>query len=117
MDKQRKKELLQQYKEQRPDMGIYGITIKKSGVTYMACTKDLKASKNRDLCQLNFGSHPNTALQKAWKELGESAFECKTIEILEYDKKNPDKTDYKEELQILLTLCKDKLKNTEVIRP
>ena len=67
----------------------------------------MKARWNRHRFQLNFGSHPNKALQADWTKQGEKDF---VFEVLsELERKSDDSADYRDELQTLLTMTLDEL--------
>jgi len=108
LDKQRKKTLLQQFKEMKPDMGIFAIRNRASGKCWLAVSQNLKGAINSTLFGLRLGSFPQRDLQRDWKELGESGFAVEILETLSYDK-DETKTDYSEELAILRMLWEERL--------
>ena len=107
MDRQRKKELLQQFKEMKPDMGVYMFKSINTNTVYLGCDKNIKATINGDRFKLNSKNHSCKKLQKDWNENKEENFEIKIVELLPYDK-DESKVDYSEELKILLEVCKDR---------
>ena len=113
MDRIRKKKLLLQYKQMKPDMGVYMFRSINTNTTYLGCDKDLKGTINGDRFKLNANGHKNKKLQQDWNENKEENFEIKVVEILEYDK-DESKTDYSEDLKILREMCKDKFKEENV---
>ena len=106
----RRKELKEQYKMMKPDMGVFIVKSKHDNRCFLEATSDLKSTINSTRFKLNFGNHPNKELQKEWKEYGENAFTIEILEKLEYDK-DESKTDYSEELAILKMEWEDKLSN------
>lgn len=106
----RKKELKEQYKQMRPDMGIYVVRCNSNDKCYIGSTKNLKGKINSTKFQLSSGGHPNYELQKEWQEYGEANFTIEIIDILDYDK-DESKTDYTEDLETLKEIWKDKLKS------
>lgn len=104
----RRKELKEQYKLMKPDMGIFIIKAKFENKCYIEVSQNLKGAINRTEFTLRFGNHPNKELQKAWNEHGKDNFTIEILEKLEYDK-DEAKTDYGEELEILEMEWKDKL--------
>ncbi|TJX15172.1 GIY-YIG nuclease family protein [Tissierella creatinini] len=104
----RKKELKEQYKQMKPDMGIFTVRSNISNKAYLGISQNLNGYINRTLFQLKLGSHPNMELQKDWKEYGADNFTVEIIEILEYDK-DESKTDYSEELAVLKMIWEEKL--------
>lgn len=107
----RKKELKEQYKQMKPDMGVFVIRSKVNTNYYIEVTRNLKGMINRTRFQLNNFSHPNKELQKEWKEQGEHNFTIEVLEVLEYDK-DETKTDYSEELIIMKMVWEEKLSKT-----
>ncbi len=113
MDKSRKKELREQYKRTKPQMGIFIIRSKITNKCYIEGTQDLRGKINGTKARLGGGIHPNRELQKAWQDDGEANFTIEILENLEYDK-DESKTDYKEDLALLQMIWEDKLINENV---
>ncbi|MCB2188793.1 MAG: GIY-YIG nuclease family protein [Deltaproteobacteria bacterium] len=103
-----KKELKGQYKNHRPDMGVFRIASRSGGPSYLYAAADLNALHNRFRFQLKMGSHPNKKLQKEWQEQGGDNFTIEVLERLDYDQ-DAAKTDYTEELEILRLIWEEKL--------
>ena len=57
MDRQRKKELLKQFKEMKPEMGVYMFKSINTKTVYLGCDKNIKATINGDRFKLNLKSH------------------------------------------------------------
>jgi len=104
----RRKELREQYKNMKPDMGVFIVRSNCSNKCYIEGTKDLRSAINRTRFILQYGGHPNKGLQKDWKELGEENFVIETLEKLPYDK-DETKTDYHDELTLLKMMWEEKL--------
>jgi hypothetical protein len=104
----RKKELKLQYKQMRPQMGIFMIRSNFSNKCYVEKTQDLKGTINSTKFKLGLGNHPNRELQKEWKERGEADFTIEILENLEYDK-DESKIDYTEDLALLQMIWEEKL--------
>ncbi|CEP80642.1 GIY-YIG nuclease family protein [Paraclostridium sordellii] len=113
MDRLRKKELLQQYKEMKPEMGVYMFKSKKTNTVYLSYDKNIKATINGDRFKLNLNSHRCKKLQKDWNENKEENFEITIVEVLPYDK-DGSKVDYSEDLKILIEMCKDRFTEANV---
>lgn len=96
----RKKELKEQYKMMKPDMGIFIIKSNLESKCYIQATQNLKGTINSTEFKLRFGNHPNKELQKSWNKHGKDSFAIEILEKLKYDK-DETKTDYSEELEIL----------------
>ena len=105
MDKSKRKELLQKYKEMKPEMGVYMFKSIKTNTVYLGCDKNIKATINGNKFRLKLNNHKCKKLQTDWNENKEEDFEIKTVEVLPYDK-DESKVDYSEELKILREMCK-----------
>ena len=55
MDTKRKKELLQQWKNRRPEMGVISFRCKKTGESFLGISKDTKADFNSNRFKLSGG--------------------------------------------------------------
>lgn len=104
----KKKELKALYKEMKPDMGIFMVQCLKNNKCYLEAVQDLKSRINRTKFQLDFGNFPNQELQQDWQQYGRENFKFEILEQLDYDR-DEQKTDYSEELEILLQIWSDKL--------
>ena len=104
----RKKELKLQYKQMKPQMGIFIIRSKVNNKCCLQTTQDLRGVINGARVRLEGGFHPNRELQKERKEYGAESFTIEILEHLEYDK-DESKTDYSDELAILQMIWAEKL--------
>lgn len=96
---QSKKDIKEAYKQKKFQIGVYQIRNTVNNKVLIDSSIDLVAIWNRERFQLNFGNHPNTELQKDWKEYGEDKF---SYEILaEIDQKEEGATNYKKEAKEL----------------
>ncbi len=105
----RRKELVEQYKQMKPEMGIFWIRSNREDKCYLETSQNLKGKMNSTKFQLNAGMHPNQQLQHEWTKHGEDQFSIEILELLKYDK-DESKTDYTEELAILKLEWEEKLK-------
>lgn len=80
MDKQRRKELLEEYKQIKIFMGVIQITNKINGKIYVDSYPNLQNKWGAIQTQLNMGMFVNAQLQQDWREYGPEAF---TFEVLE----------------------------------
>lgn len=108
MDKSRKKELIAQYKQAKPPMGVFIIRSKTDNKCYIEAVQDLRGRINGTKARLATGNHPYKELQKEWNDLGEDNFSFEILEQLEYDK-DETKTDYKDDLALLQMIWEEKL--------
>lgn len=110
---ERKRELKLQYKQRKPEMGIFMIRCKVNHKCYIQAANDLKAVINGAKARLGGGFHPYLELQKEWNEYGEESFSIEILETLQYDK-DETRTDYTDDLALLHMIWEEKLaeKNT-----
>jgi hypothetical protein len=109
----RRKELIEQYKQMKPEMGIFRIRSKITNKCFLETSQNLKGKINSTKFQLNAGAHPNRELQQEWKAHGEEQFHIEVLELLKYDK-DEAKTDYSEELSILKLVWEEKLRDEKM---
>lgn len=93
MDMKRKKELLNEWKNRHPEMGVISISCKPTGDLFLGIAKDTKTGYNRHRFQLSVNLHPNKKLQELWDKYGEQEFEYSVVEVLEYENPQDDQTD------------------------
>jgi hypothetical protein len=116
VDKSRKKELRGKYEQMQPEMGAFVFRCKATGKVYLGVETNIPASLNGLQFQLKNGSLlVNRRLQDDWNKYGADGFEIEIVEVLEYDEKDPGKSDYSKELEILKAIWMDKLGNVEQI--
>lgn len=82
-DKQRRKELLAQYKELPTYFGVIRVTNTENGRMFVSAFPNLKNKWHTIQGQLQMGKHYNAALQRDWNECGPDAF---TYEVLQEEK-------------------------------
>ncbi len=102
MDSNRRKELIEQYKNRLPEMGVISFRCKATGESFLGISNDTKADFNGNIFQLSSGLHANKHLQSLWDQYGQDGFECKVIQVLKYD--DPQK-DHTEDLEKLRQTC------------
>lgn len=99
MDAKRKKELLWEYKNRKPDMGIISYRCKMTGEAFLGISKDIRADFNSTNMMLSVNYHPNRRLTELWKQYGEEGFEISVIRQFEYDNPHEDHTEELEKLR------------------
>ncbi|MFC5407082.1 GIY-YIG nuclease family protein [Cohnella soli] len=109
MDKNRRKELQEAYKEIKIYMGVIQIKNVTNGKIYLASYPNLKNKWLMIQAQLDMGRFANLELQKDWKELGAGAFEYEVLEQKVID----DITDMKWELKVVLKPWLERLRPYE----
>jgi hypothetical protein len=97
MDKSKRKELQEQYKQIKTYMGVTLITNKLNGKIFVDSYPNLKNKWLTVQAQLDMGRFMNLELQKDWKTSGAEAF---TFEVLE-QKEADEVADVRWELKLL----------------
>ena len=113
MPSERKKELREEYKQMKPEMGVIAVINKSSGQHFLEATQNLKGRINSSLFKLNAGGHFNQALQRDWSELGADAFEIEVVEQIKYEE-NKTKADYDDELELAKLIWSEKLASQNI---
>lgn len=83
VDKSRRKELLQQYEERKPSVGVYVVRNSATGEAWVGASRNVDKQKNGLWFSFNLGSSPNLDVQASWKTSGEAAFSYEILEVLE----------------------------------
>ena len=103
MDKTMKKELVSEWKERRPEVGVMSVKCMETGEEFYASTRDSSTWFNRHRFELNAGNHRNRRLQELWNTYTESGFSFSVVSTLKYDElSNVKASDLKELLEICL---------------
>lgn len=92
----------------KPDMGLLGIRSKQEDWYYLEVTQNLRATLNGIRFKLEASFFPNRELLQKWQEQGDDSFTFEILEKLEYDK-DETKTDYTDDLAILLMEWEERL--------
>ena len=77
----RRKELIQQYKEMKTEAGVYQIKNTKNQKVLVVSTPNLKTMNGKPM-MLCMGGHKNEKLQEEWNKFGEKAFVFEVLEVL-----------------------------------
>ncbi len=94
-----RKQLMEEYKNRRPEMGVISIRCKETEEFFLGISKDTKADFNSIKYKLDTSWHPNKRLQELWKQYGEQNFEFSVIKVLKYEDPQEDHTNELEELR------------------
>lgn len=95
----RKRELLEDYKNRRPEMGVISYCCKETGEVFLGISKDTKADFNSTNAKLAMNYHPNKRLQELWNQYGQEGFELTVAKVLKYEDPNEDHTEELEDLR------------------
>ena len=85
-----RKALAREYKERRPQMGVYRVRNTVTGRALVAASRDLPSILNRHRAQLALGAHRAKALQEDWNAHGAESFVFEVLDTLT----PPDAPDY-----------------------
>lgn len=88
MEKQRRREIVQAYKERKPSLGVFTVTCTATGEVWIGQSRALHTQQNGIWFSLRLGSHRNRALQAAWTAHGEAAFVYAVVEQIDTDDLN-----------------------------
>ena len=102
MHSERRKELLEAWKDRHPEMGVISFRCNPTDEIFFTTATDIPAKFNRIRFQLSAGNCQNNQLQALWNQYGERAFEFQTVKQLKYD---DPKEDHTEELEMLCEIC------------
>lgn len=102
MDIKRKKQLLEDYKNRRPEMGVISYRCLATNESFLGISKDTKADFNSTGAKLAANYHPNKRLQELWNQYGLEGFELSVVKTLKYE--NPA-DDHTSELEVLREQC------------
>ncbi|HVN93578.1 MAG TPA: GIY-YIG nuclease family protein [Terracidiphilus sp.] len=83
--KEARKEAIRQFKEQKPDAGIYAVRCTVTGRLWVGATKNLDATKNRVWFCLRNGLSLDKPPQDEWDANGELAFQYEIVDRFDKD--------------------------------
>lgn len=102
MDRNRRKQLLEEYKYRKPEMGVVSFRCIETGESFLGISKDTKTDFNSQRARLDINYHPNKRLQELWNRYGAEGFELSVVKILKYD--SPDDV-HTQDLEALRDKC------------
>lgn len=102
MDKERKRQLLEEYKNRRPEMGIISFRCVATGESFLGISTDTKADFNSIRCRLSTSWYSCKRLQELWDQYGESGFALTVVRVLKYEDPHAD---HSEALEKLMADC------------
>lgn len=94
-----RKEIKESYKEMKFQIGVYQIRNISNNKIIIGSSTNLAAIWNRQKFQLNYGSHPNSILQKEWNEYGQENFVFEILSEIKQDDEKP--MNYQKEIKSL----------------
>lgn len=108
MEKQKKKELLNKYKERKVTGGICVIKNTANGKMLLAAVTDLQGYKNRFEFFNSTGSCTDNRLKNDWNEFGADVFVLETFEEL-VKKETQTAKEFSEDIETLKEIWLEKL--------
>lgn len=96
MESNKKKELLEIYKNRNRDMGIICFRCLVTNESFLEITQDARATFNSIKVKLNMNFHPNKRLLELWQTYKEEGFDICLLHRFKYE--DPTKN-YKKELE------------------
>lgn len=94
-----RRQLARQARDAFPPMGVYAIRDHATGMVRVASSRNVHGTLNRILFELRLGSHPDKALQAAWRSGGPGRFSFDVLELVE--ERSDPAFDYAAELRAL----------------
>ncbi len=104
----RRKEIVNEYKERKSRGGVYTITNTLNGKYLIGHAANLKSVQNHFQFAITTGSTVHPKLRKDWEELGVKAF---TLEVLEELEQKPEQSqaEFMDDLKTLEQLWRENL--------
>ena len=107
MDKSKRKELIEQYKNKKATGGIYCIKCSVNNRTWLKATRDMEGQKNRYEFFFSTNSCPEPAMLPEWNQYGAKTFSFEILEELEQGETQTSK-EFAEDLEVLLQIWMEK---------
>lgn len=85
MDKAKRKALVRDYLERKPETGVFAIKCSATGEAWVGWSTSLDKRKNSFWFQLGAGADPTPGMQKAWKAHGGNTFSYEVLEEVSED--------------------------------
>ena len=92
MDTNRKKQLIEEYRNRKPEMEVISYHCKATEESFLGISKDTRADFNSISCKLASNFHPNKRLLELWNQYGEDGFVLSVVKILKYEDPLEDHT-------------------------
>lgn len=89
MDKQSRRDLVRDYKDQKTAAGVYAIRCAPTGQVWVAGSRNIAAQQNSSWFSLRSGGHPNKALQAAWTAHGPDGLAFEILERIDDETLTP----------------------------
>ncbi len=80
-----RKKAAREYKERKPNMGVFAVRCTATAATWVGSTRNLDAARNSFWFGLRLGNHKDKSLQAEWNAHGERSFEYEILEKFDED--------------------------------
>ena len=107
MDKQRKKEIITEYKQQKTTGGVYRIYNKETGKCFIKGDTNLEAVENRFLFSQKINSAFTIVMARDWAEYGPDSFAMEILEKIKIGNEEWRRA-FRARLEKLGVQCKEK---------
>ncbi|MDR1422793.1 MAG: GIY-YIG nuclease family protein [Coriobacteriales bacterium] len=108
MDKAARKQVIDQYKQQKVTMGVYQLRNRLSGKLFIESASNLKSRELTLRMMLDDGRHPNGQLQEDWNKHGSDTFEYSVLEQVEVEQ-DASPAERKKQLDEMMSLWLDEI--------
>jgi hypothetical protein len=110
METKTRKELVNEYKQREPQMGVFQVRNTVNGKVFIGSSTTIDTVWNSQRMKLETNWHPNKALQTEWNELGADKFVFEVVEMLKAS--DNAAVDPKEELKVLEAMCLERVEES-----
>lgn len=93
MDKEKRKALIDEYKNREIEWFIVELKNKVTGISFLEVSKNPEATYNSLSLQLDTSNHPNKELLNMWKKYGKDSFIFSILEKMKTEDKAKDYTE------------------------
>jgi hypothetical protein len=85
LSKESRKEVIRNFKERKPAMGVYAVRCTPTGRVWVGMSRNLEATRNGCWFSLRNRTHLEKSLQQEWDVHGELAFQYEILGQLDED--------------------------------
>ena len=100
VDKERKREIITEYKQRKETGGVFRLVNEKTGRYWLKAERDLESFKNRIEFSKRVNTCPMGKMQKEWNEFGAGSFLLEILEEIE-KKETESRTGFRDRLKKL----------------
>jgi hypothetical protein len=85
MEKQRRREIANAFKERKVRPGVFSVTCTATGEVWLGVSRNLDSQQNSIWFSLRQSSCRNAAMQSAWKAHGDASFAFDIVEVIDLE--------------------------------